>query len=108
MKERIDWRWHVGILYLAATARNVFKNGKSSRPPTRAGRFWRRERRVSELVAQRKLHFSRAVDSAENRAKGTIGGSCVRVLGNVTVECIYEGRLQREGVGVRKAPPPDD
>src|SRR2546426_2982751 len=108
MKERIDWRWHVGILYLAATARNVFKNGKSSRPPTRAGRFWKRECRVSELVSQCKLHFSRAVDGAENGTGRTVGRSCMWPAEDVAVECVDEVSLQRQAVRFRKPHPFDD
>src|SRR5260370_21949127 len=62
----------------------------------------------SELVSQCELHFSRFVDSVENRAKRAIRGSYVRGLEDVAVERVDEGGLQREGVGFRQAQPLDD
>src|SRR5260370_33849826 len=62
----------------------------------------------SELVSQCELHFSRFVDSVENRAKRAIRGSYVRGLEDVAVERVYQGGLQREAVGFPKAQTPDD
>src|SRR5260370_25754028 len=60
----------------------------------------------SELLSQCELHFSRFVDSVENRARRPIRGSYVRGLESVAVVYFAGVRLPRGRLGVTRAPPP--
>src|SRR5690242_1676748 len=63
---------------------------------------WPRAR--SELVAQRKLHLSRAINGAKDCSERAICRSSVRSAEHVAVECVNQISLQRQVLGFGETP----